>query len=177
MTGKAKPETVIIKDSNFGKGIFTSIDLPKKSVLFTVAGKPLTFNDTLELGEDECYTLQVAMDRYILPDAPFRLSNHSCQPNCGINNKMEFVTLRDIKAGEELFWDYSTSMMERHWTMHCDCGHHECRHLIGDFDMLPIHIQERYLHMRIVLPYIVEELWGLPTIQPVTSSKKMALGK
>ena len=106
MTEKAKPETVIVKDSRFGKGIFTTIDLPKKHVLFKISGKPLTFEETLELGEDECYTLQVAIDGYILPNDPFRLSNHSCQPNCGINRKMEFITLRDIKAGEELYWDY-----------------------------------------------------------------------
>jgi hypothetical protein len=174
---KVNPETVIVKDSRFGKGIFTTTDLLKKSVLFKISGTPLTFEETLKLGGDECYTLQVAMDKYIIPKYPFHLSNHSCHPNCGINRKMEFITLRDINAGEELCWDYSTSMMERHWTMQCDCGHHECRHLIGDFDMLPTHIQERYLHMGVVLPYIVEELFGLPTIQAINTSKRIAVGK
>lgn len=177
MTDKGKPETVIVKDSRFGKGIFTNIDLPKKYVLFKISGKPLTFEETLKLGADECYTLQVGMNRYIIPNHPFHLSNHSCQPNCGINRKMEFITLRDIKAGEELYWDYSTSMMERHWTMQCDCGNHDCRQLIGDFDMLPIHIQERYLHMRIVLRFIVEELFGLPTLEAISTQRVAAISK
>ena len=174
---KVNPETVIVKDSKFGKGIFTTIDLPKKSILFKITGKPLTFEETVMLGHDECYSLQVGMDKYIIPDHPFHLSNHSCQPNCGINRKMEFITLRDINAGEELCWDYSTSMMERHWTMQCDCGYHDCRHLIGDFDMLPAHIQERYLHMKIVLPFIVEELFGLPTIERINTTPLVAIGK
>lgn len=171
------PETVIVKDSNFGKGIFTTIDLPKKYILFNITGKPITFEETVRLGQDECYSLQVGMDKYIIPNFPFHLSNHCCQPNCGINRQMEFITLRDINAGEELSWDYSTSMMERHWTMQCDCGYHDCRHFIGDFDMLSAHIRERYLQMNIVLPFIVEELYGLPTIDRIISTKLVAVGK
>lgn len=171
------PETVIVKDSKFGKGIFTTVDLPKKSVLFKITGKHLSFEETLKLGSNECYCLQVAMDKYIIPNYPFHLSNHSCHPNCGISRNMEFITLCDINKGEELCWDYSTSMMERHWTMQCDCGHHNCRHLIVDFDLLPSHIQETYLHIKIVLPFIVEELYGLPTIQRAESNKLAAAGK
>ena len=44
----------------------------------------------------------------------FTYMNHNDNPNMGlyIKNDVEllpFVTLRDIKAGEELFWDYRTS--------------------------------------------------------------------
>ncbi|HUS02109.1 MAG TPA: SET domain-containing protein [Chitinophagaceae bacterium] len=174
---ETSPETVIVKDSKFGKGIFAPVYLPKKSVLFKIKGKPITFEETLKLGEDECYTLQVTMDKYIIPDHPFHLSNHSCQPNCGINRKMEFITLQDINAGEELCWDYSTSMMERHWTLQCNCGYPDCRHIIGDFDLLPAPVQERYLDMRVVLPFIIEELYGLPTIERANYQKMVATGK
>ena len=44
----------------------------------------------------------------------FGYMNHSDNPNMGLYIKDEsellpFVALRDIKAGEELFWDYRTS--------------------------------------------------------------------
>ncbi len=44
----------------------------------------------------------------------FGYMNHSDNPNMGLYMKNEsellpFVTLKDIKAGEELFWDYRTS--------------------------------------------------------------------
>ena len=174
---KVSPETVIVKDSRFGKGIFTTVDLPKKYVLFKIKGKPLTFEETVQLGDNECYSLQVGINKYIIPDHPFHLSNHSCVPNCGINRKMEFTTLRDIKAGEELCWDYSTSMLERHWTMQCDCGNSDCRHTIQDFDLLPVYLQERYLQMNIVLPFIIEEIYGLPRIGKAGTSPLYAINK
>lgn len=155
---QTQPETVIIKPSKFGKGIFTTADLPKNSVLFKVIGTPINFDQTLELGADECYSLQVGFDKYIIPDHPFHLSNHSCVPNCGINAQMEFITLREIQKNEELFWDYSTSMLERHWIMKCECGHTGCRKIIKDFDLLPVPVQNKYLQMGIVLPFIVEYL-------------------
>lgn len=164
---QTNPETILVKDSKFGKGIFTTIDLPKNSIILKITGQPLTFNQTLDLGNNECYCLQVAMDKYIIPDHPFHLSNHSCDPNCGINRRMEFFALRNINAGEELLWDYSTSMMEKHWTMQCDCGSSNCRNIIADFDQLPVNIREKYMHMKIVMPFIIEHLYGLPKIEPV----------
>lgn len=168
---QANPATVIVKDSKHGKGIFTTVDIPKNSVLFKITGKPIKFIDTLKLGSDECYTLQIGVDRYIIPDYPFHLSNHSCEPNCGINRNMEFITIDDIKAGTELCWDYSTSMLERYWQMQCDCGSMICRHTIVDFDLLPYNIQQKYLKMNVVLPFIKEELFGLPSIAPIKKVK------
>jgi hypothetical protein len=71
---------------------------------------------------------------------------------------MEFYTLRDIKSGEELLWDYSTSMLERHWTMNCHCGSPLCRKVVQDFDLLPKGTQNKYLQHKIVLPFIMEML-------------------
>jgi hypothetical protein len=174
---KVNPETVIVKDSKFGKGIFATTDLPKKSVLFNITGTPITFEDTLRLGSSECYSLQVGIDKYIIPDHPFHLSNHSCEPNCGLTRSLQFITLRDVAKGEELCWDYSTSMLERHWEMKCECGSPKCRYTIRDFDLLPVNFQEKYLKMKIVLPFITEELYGLPTIERNTSSRVAAVGK
>ena len=64
--------------------------------------------------------------------------------------------LKKIKAGEELLWDYSTSMLERHWTMECACGENTCRKIITDFDLLPTELQLKYLQVNIVLPFIAD---------------------
>src|SRR5689334_13203300 len=114
-------ETVAIGNSRFGKGIFAMKDFPAGSVLLKITGSPLSFHDTISLGEKECYCLQTGIDKYIIPDLPFRYSNHSCSPNCGINKNFELITLRPLRKGEEITWDYSTSMLERSWTMECDC--------------------------------------------------------
>jgi len=174
---KTHPDSVIVKDSRFGKGIFATTDLPKNSVLFNITGPSLTFEETLKLKHDECYALQVGINKYIIPDHPFHLSNHSCLPNCGINRQLQFITIQNVSAGEELVWDYSTSMLERHWTMKCDCEQENCRHIIRDFDMLPLQFREKYLYLGIVLPFIVEEIYGLPSIQKVKNQRVASAGK
>ena len=160
----SNPETVIIKPSRFGKGIFATSDFSAGTTLLKITGKPLSFEDTLKLGDKECYSLQIGIDKYIIPDGPFGFSNHSCDPNCGITGNMEFITLRKVAKGEELLWDYSTSMMERSWTMECGCNSVNCRNIIGDFDCLPINLQDKYRQMQIVLPYIIKEIKVVPAL-------------
>lgn len=147
---------ISIRESKFGKGLFASVDIPENTVVTRVTGIPLNFAATLELEEKESHTLQIGHDQYILCDPPFLYSNHSCEPNCGLAPNLEMRTLRNIKKGEELLWDYSTSMLERHWTMPCNCGSRNCRRLVTDFDLLPHELQRKYIHLNIVLPFILE---------------------
>jgi len=147
-------DSIEIQDSKFGKGLFATKDIEPGAILCRAMGKKLNFEQTLQLKEKEGHALQIDFDKYILCDVPFLYSNHSCNPNCAINNHLELFALKKIKTGEELFWDYSTSMLERHWTMKCSCGENNCRKIITDFDLLPKQLQEKYLEMNIVLPFI-----------------------
>jgi hypothetical protein len=144
-----------VGESKFGKGVFARSFIPAGTVLFRVdIGEQMDLNGTRRLGERESHPLQVDIDRYILCGAPFIYYNHSCNPNCAVNSKMEFITLKNIREGEEMFWDYSTSMLERSWTMKCACGEKDCRRVVTDFDLLPHMLQEKYLRLNIVLPFI-----------------------
>lgn len=153
-----KGEYIEIRESRFGKGLFASQNIPAGVSLCSINGKHISFKETLLLGERESHSIQIGNDEYILCEPLFLYSNHSCNPNCAINSNLELFTLKDINTGEELFWDYSTSMLERHWTMNCFCGSKNCRRLITDFDLLPLELQEDYLRINIVLPFIVDEL-------------------
>ena len=143
-----------IRSSKFGKGLFAKKDIEKGTILCKATGRPMNYEETVLLQDRESHTLQIDFDKYILCDPPFLYSNHSCNPNCGLTSNLELVALKDIKAGDELFWDYSTSMLERHWTMKCICGENNCRDIITDFDLLPNNTQQKYLEMNIVLPFI-----------------------
>jgi uncharacterized protein len=144
-----------IRKSKFGKGLFVTQNISAGTILCAVTGPLLNFQQTLDLQERESHCLQIEQDQYILCDPPFLYSNHSCAPNCGLNTHYQLVALRELQNGEELFWDYSTSMLERHWTMSCNCGSAQCRKLITDFDFLPEALQAKYLRQGIVLPFIV----------------------
>jgi uncharacterized protein len=147
-----------IKDSKFGKGLFATQNISIGTPVCSIKGRHISFKETLLLGEKESHCIQTGSNKYIFCIPPFLYSNHSCNPNCGINAGLELFALRNIAPGEELFWDYSTSMLERHWTMNCFCGSKNCRKLITDFDLIPFELQEKYLRMNIVLPFITEEL-------------------
>jgi hypothetical protein len=145
-----------VNTSRFGKGLFTQQDISAGQTILKIKGRKLSFNETLTLGEKECYCLQTGFQQYIIPDYPFYYSNHSCHPNCGITRSLELISLVPISQGEELVWDYSTSMLERNWTMECQCGSPFCRGLITDFDLLPPSVQRKYLEEEIVLSFIEE---------------------
>lgn len=146
-----------VRESKFGKGVFAKKFIAAGSVLFRVdIGERMDLKGTRRLGERESHPLQVDIDRYILCGSPFIYYNHSCNPNCAVNTKMQFITLKDILEGEEMFWDYSTSMLERSWTMKCACGEKNCRRVVTDFDLLPPLLREKYLRLNIVLPFIAQ---------------------
>ena len=147
-----------IRPSKFGKGLFATQSIPANTILCNATGSLLTFNETLLLGTRESHCLQIERDQYILCDSPFLFSNHSCNPNCAINSQLQLYAIKDIEPSEELLWDYSTSMLERHWTMKCFCGADHCRKIITDFDLIPHDLQDEYLKKNYVMPFIVQQL-------------------
>jgi hypothetical protein len=151
---KMESAIIEIRDSKFGNGLFAKKEIEEGKIVCEATGEKLSFEQTLLLKEREGHTLQIDFDKYILCNPPFLYSNHSCNPNCAINHNLQLFELKKIRAGEELFWDYSTSMLERHWTMQCSCGEKNCRKIIRDFDLLPKSLQEKYLELNIVLPFI-----------------------
>jgi uncharacterized protein len=151
-------ECIEIRDSKFGKGLFATQNIPFGTAISSIKGQHISFKQTLLLGEKESHCIQIGVNEYIFCEPPFLYSNHSCNPNCGISANLELFALTNLTTDQELFWDYSTSMLERHWTMNCFCGSERCRKIISDFDLLPLQLQEKYLRMNIVLPFIIDEL-------------------
>lgn len=86
------------------------------------------------------------------------LVNHSCSPNCGLyshpadEGRVYLVSLRKILPGEELSFDYSTSMVDEPWGLDCACGESsKCRGRVSNFLDLPADLQHWYAR-RGVLP-------------------------
>lgn len=151
-------KTVYVDNTATGKGIFAAVPIKKGGRVMSFWGVNLTFRESLDFGADQCYSLQTGANEYIHLDAPGKYVNHSCAPNCGIKDGPMLVALRDIATGEELTFDYSTTMLERCWEMPCDCGSLFCRGVIGDFDLMPVATQIQYINMEIVSRFILEML-------------------
>ena len=90
----------------------------------------------------------------LLVGEPDRYLNHSCDPNAGIVDNRRLVAIRAIAAGEEIRFDYSTTMAEDFWTLECRCGSPLCRGTVTDFRLLPSEVKQRYLELGVVQGFI-----------------------
>ena len=70
-------------------------------------------------------------------------TNHSCDPNIGVQGQIVFVAMREIEAGEELTHDWATTDDDT-YEMTCNCGTAHCRGTITGQDWRRRDIQERY---------------------------------
>lgn len=133
-----------------GNGVFAACDIPAGTTLIEYRGRLLTHNQAdrayggeIESGHTFLFTLN---ERYLIDanvggnDA--RWINHSCAPNCEAlivesddgnprRDRVIIDSVRAIRKGEELTYDYGITLEERHtprlkkiWA--CRCGAPKC---------------------------------------------------
>ena len=80
-------DSIEIRESKFGKGLFATKDIEPKALLCKVTSKEneLTPAQTILLKEKESHAIQIDFDQYLMCEPPFLYFNHSCNPNCAIN--------------------------------------------------------------------------------------------
>ncbi|MCB1203418.1 MAG: SET domain-containing protein-lysine N-methyltransferase [Verrucomicrobiae bacterium] len=156
---------VIVDETDVGQGVFASQMIKPGELIFYLNGKMIDFEQSK--GFQGEYSVQVGIGRYVDPIAPGRFLNHSCEPNSGFSDSFSLVALRQIDRGEEIRFDYSTTMFERFWELDCQCGSTRCRRRIRDFDLLPESLRNKYFNLGIVPEFILEEL-GVPALQRIT---------
>ncbi|MEW5955878.1 MAG: SET domain-containing protein-lysine N-methyltransferase [Candidatus Micrarchaeota archaeon] len=92
--------------------------------------------------------IQVDDDFFICPSTRSELEetgvfNHSCEPNIGYANTLKFIAIRDIRAGEELVFDYAFGEISFE-PFECNCGSAKCRKIIKPDDWKNPRIQSEY---------------------------------
>jgi len=71
--------------------------------------------------------------------------NHSCDPNLCFDSALMVRAMKDIKAGEILSYDYSTSETDVSFApFGCECGSENCRGILSSFDYRISKNQEIY---------------------------------
>ncbi len=143
------------KDSELqGKGTFAKETIFKDELIAIFGGKIIDFTtlDNLpEQAKELC--IQIHDDYFIGPtkdedggDGDF--VNHSCNPNAGLNGQIFLVALRDITTGEEITFDYGTTIFYEDtstpWTMNCNCGASNCRKTVTSNDWHDSEFQKKY---------------------------------
>ncbi|MCX6853716.1 MAG: SET domain-containing protein-lysine N-methyltransferase [Verrucomicrobia bacterium] len=148
-----KPLWIVRRSSIHQRGVFAACDIPKDRPIIEYVGEKITKKESTRRGlalEEKAkktggaavyiFTLNA---RYDLDGAtaanPARLINHSCDPNCEsfiIRGHIWIYSLREIKAGEELSFNYGFDLET--WEDHpCRCGEPCCVGYILDKQYWP----------------------------------------
>jgi SET domain-containing protein len=146
------PRKLIRRNSPIhGRGVFAARDLPAGHRLIRYRGKLCTPQqiESGDAGDSESgHTFLFTLNEHWVIDGAIqgnvaRWINHSCDPNCepileetddGVpaHDKIFIETIRPIRAGEEITYDYGITLDERHtermkriWE--CRCGSPQCK--------------------------------------------------
>jgi hypothetical protein len=137
------------KSNIAGNGVFTGVDIKKGQYVCKIVGKKMKWVYNEKTDREKCANwFGIDKNLWIDPSYPLSKLNHSCDPNIGIKGRIMFYALKDVKAGEELTFDYSTSEEEIDWVMKCNCGSKKCRDKMTSIQFLPRKNFDNYL------PYI-----------------------
>lgn len=149
-------DIIHIGKCDLGHGIFANRNLARGETVLTFEGPRISFHQTKTKGAWECMPIQIDVDVYIdtLPVGVF--VNHSCAPNAGIKRDRDLVAIRPIAKGEEIRFDYSTTMQENSFTMECRCAQAGCRRIVNDFSTLPEAKAIAYLEEEVVMSFIAK---------------------
>jgi SET domain-containing protein len=127
---------VEVRDSSIhGQGTFASALLEAETLILEYTGELIDRKTAIERDHPDapdysCYILQINDDVFIdalLVEHPAKYINHSCEPNCSLSRDVTraFVrTLRTIRPGEELTYDYGYDASEN---LRCRCKARTCR--------------------------------------------------
>lgn len=145
--------------STMGYGIFAAVGFEAGATIIADSDGDyydhvLTYDQAISLGYYIHDLFQVGHDAFVLADGGIDdFMNHSCEPNCGVrltDRGYVVVALRDILAGEQLTYDYSTYQNLPCEGMPCRCGSTRCRGTVENFILLPETLQAEYLALGIV---------------------------
>jgi len=156
------PKASVKESSIHGNGLFALESIAKGEIV-CIKGGHIFNREVLQqvaktLGPAE---IQIAEDLFIGPlteqerEGSMIFSNHSCEPNIGVQGQIVFVALRNIEAGEELTHDWATTDDDT-YEMECRCGTPSCRKIITGQDWRRKELQEKYAGY--VSWYLVEKI-------------------
>lgn len=130
-----------------GKGLFATDEIKAGEQLFMITGKMMEHKYSPEFAKEGPDWIGYTACKWLAPDSenPILYLNHSCNPNCFINEELGVIAMKPIAPGEELFLDYSTTEIDPYWELDCNCKQNNCRKKIKAFQNLPKTLQFRYL--------------------------------
>lgn len=149
------PKAEVRNHPKYGIGVFAKSRILKGEEVASFDGKEYTGYFNHEMAPEILnHGIQVAKNKVRNSDGIARLINHSCDPNCGVKDRIRIVAMRDIEAGEEILWDYEMAE-NAEWKMFCSCGAKQCRRVVMAYRYLPQEFRDAYEGY--ISSYLLEE--------------------
>lgn len=143
--GKPSRDPLEVRASGVhGHGVYATAPIRKGARIIEYTGRRLPWEKAMDLPphnpDDHYHTFFFSLDNGDVIDAgtggnEARWINHSCDPNCETQEEDDRIfvySLRALRPGEELFYDYKivpaerrTKKLEREFA--CHCGTAKCR--------------------------------------------------
>ena len=141
---KSSPRIQTRRSGVHGKGVFALVNIPKGEVIIEYKGEIISWQQAQDrhphnpLEPNHTFYFHINEDHVIdggVQGNSSRWINHSCNPNCEADEIGEHVfikAIKNIKAGDELNYDYGLIIDERYTPKlkaeyPCWCGSKKCR--------------------------------------------------
>jgi uncharacterized protein len=124
---------VIRRSQIHADGVYTTEPIKRRTIVAEYTGPRLTYSQADEIYEHSPRTYLFGMgdgERVVDGDGIAAFINHSCDPNCEsdeIDGRVVIRSLRDIRSGEELAYDYCLYDGDPDDPALCFCGAKNCR--------------------------------------------------
>lgn len=165
------PKLTLKKSKVEGIATFAKEDIRKNEILIIQGGRILSIEQIDEKKnqkyayhgfqiKERFYICPIVIDKKPLNDGIF-LVNHSCNPNAGMKDAITLISMKKIKKGEEILFDYAMvdyeTANEIPWVpMKCNCHSKICRKQITGSDWKIKDLQIKYSGY--FSPYIQEKI-------------------
>jgi uncharacterized protein len=112
-------------------GCYTTVPVPRGTHIVEYTGERISTKeaDRRYLHREETYLYGLSDGSCVIDgDGIAAFVNHSCEPNCEIDEidgRVWIIAMRDIKPGEELTYDYH--LYDGDDEAPCTCGSNKCR--------------------------------------------------
>lgn len=155
---------LFVKETKNGKGTFAAAGIRKNTVIMVFGGYVMT-RQSEEMLPERIRDIAITIERNLVigPIKSSQLSdadyvNHSCNPNCGIKGQISLVSMRALKKGEEIYFDYGTVLYQEKgapaYELKCECASNNCRAKITSRDWKLPALQTR---CKGFFPYYIQE--------------------
>lgn len=148
-------DLVEVKESgDKGLGVFCTRDIQAGEV--GISSRPI-----LEETNRTAYSIQVDWNKHIVTDKPAYFVNHSCNPTVGVKfnqyGAYDLVARKNLPAGSEITFCYSTTEYEIMGFRECFCGSSQCLKIITGWKDYPESRKRIFIEEGFVAPYLLNE--------------------